>query len=135
MEIIMVGISVVIPTKDRLRYLQRSVPMFLEYDEVREVIVVVDGCRDRTLDYIKEVCKADKRVRYVDNVNNMGTPYSRNRGIELAESEYIFSAEDDLTLSSNFFATLLAHMQETSADIISGRNIFQSENETTDAAI
>jgi glycosyltransferase involved in cell wall biosynthesis len=131
----MAEVSVVIPTKDRLRYLQRSVSMFLGYDEVKEVIVVVDGCQDGTLDYIKEVCKADRRVRYVDNVSNRGTPYSRNRGIELASYEYIFSAEDDLTLSADFFAIVLSHMHETSADIISGRNIFQTENETADAAI
>jgi glycosyltransferase involved in cell wall biosynthesis len=131
----MLEIAVVIPTKDRLHYLQRTVPMFLEYREVSEVIIVVDGCKDGTLEYVKAISAEDERVKYTDNIVNRGLPYSRNRGIELAESEYIFTGEDDLELSSDFFAMLLAHMHESGADIISGRNIFKFERESTAEAI
>ena len=131
----MPGVSVVIPTKDRLRYLQRAVPMFLGHDEVQEVIIVVDGCTDGTLEYVRAARVRDKRIKYTDNVINRGLPYSRNRGIELAGFEYVFTGEDDLELSSNFFTTLLSHMRETGADVISGRNIFRSEKESTAEAI
>ncbi len=126
----MTDISVVVPTKDRLPYLRKAIPMFLAHQEVKEVIVVVDGCSDGTLEYVREVSASDPRVRYVDNVTNKGLPYSRNRGLELAECEYAFTGEDDLELTPNFFATLLAHMAETGADIISGRNIFRWELHT-----
>ena len=131
----MPGISVVIPTKDRLRCLQRAVPMFLEFDEVEEVIIVIDGCSDGTLEYVKAAVTKDKRIKYADNIVNRGLPYSRNKGIELAECEYVFTGEDDLELSSDFFVTLLSHMQKTGADIISGRNIFKFEKESAAAAI
>ena len=131
----MPGISVVIPTKDRLRYLQRAVPMFLEHNEVEEVIIVIDGCSDGTLDYTKAAATKDKRIKYTDNLVNRGLPYSRNKGIELAECEYVFTGEDDLELSSDFFVTLISHMQKTGADIISGRNIFKFEKESAAAAI
>lgn len=126
----MTEISVVVPTKDRLPYLRKAIPMFLAQDEVKEVIVVVDGCSDGTLDYVKSASTSDPRIRYVDNVTNRGLPYSRNRGLELAECEYAFTGEDDLEMTPNFFATLLAHMAEAGADIISGRNIFRLEWET-----
>ena len=131
----MLGISVIIPTKDRLRYLQRAVPMFLEHQEVKEVIIVIDGCQDGTVEYVKSAAAKDWRIRYMDNVTNRGLPYSRNKGIELAQCEYIFTGEDDLELSDDFFVTLLSHMQKTEADIISGRNIFRSENENRAEAI
>lgn len=126
----MAEISVVIPTKDRLPYLRKALPMFLAADEVSEVIVVVDGCTDGTLDYVRAASKSDPRIRYTDNVTNKGLPYSRNRGLELAKCEYAFTGEDDLELTENFFATLLAHMKETDADLISGRNIFRGERES-----
>src|ERR1700677_258509 len=126
----MADISVVVPTKDRLPYLRRAIPMFLAQREVKEVVVVVDGCTDGTLEYVRAASASDNRIRYVDNVTNRGLPYSRNRGIELAECEYAFTGEDDLEMPGNFFATLLAHMQETGADIIAARNIFRSERET-----
>jgi glycosyltransferase involved in cell wall biosynthesis len=128
-------VSVVLPTKDRLPYLRQAIQMFLTHDEVKEVIVVIDGCQDGTLEYLKEASAADGRIRYVDNVVNRGLTYSRNKGIELAKCEYAFMGEDDLTLPEKFFTTLLAHMQETSADIISARNIFRLQNESIPDAI
>ena len=131
----MVGISVVIPTKDRVRYLRKTVPMFLAQAEVEEVVIVVDGCSDGTLEYVKQASASDKRIRYTDNVINRGLPFSRNRGIEFAECEYVFTGEDDLEVTDNFFATLLAHMEKTGADIISGRNIFRGHRESEAEAI
>ena len=131
----MADISVVVPTKDRLPYLRRAIPMFLAQREVKEVVVVVDGCTDGTLEYVRAASANDNRIRYVDNVTNRGLPYSRNRGIELAECEYAFTGEDDLEMPGNFFTTLLAHMQETGADIIAARNIFRSERETAAQSI
>lgn len=131
----MTDVSVVIPTKDRLPYLRHAVPMFLGYPEVREVIVVVDGCSDGTLDYIKAASATDARIRYFDNVQNRGLPYSRNKGIDLARCEYVFTGEDDLELSNDFFSTLFAHMGESGADIISGRNVFRLERESKENAI
>jgi glycosyltransferase involved in cell wall biosynthesis len=128
-------ISVVIPTKDRLPYLQQAIPMFLSHPDVREVVVVVDGCSDGTLDYVKAASASDARIRYCDNVQNKGLPYSRNKGIELASCEYVFTGEDDLELSSDFFSILFAHMEEGGADIISGRNIFRLERESKEDAI
>lgn len=128
-------ISVIVPTKDRLPYLRQAIPMFLSHAEVKEIIVVVDGCSDGTLEYVKDISSADSRIRYFDNVQNKGLPYSRNKGIEFASCEYAFTGEDDLALSSDFFATLLAHLKEANADIISGRNIFRLERESNADAI
>jgi glycosyltransferase involved in cell wall biosynthesis len=129
------GISVVIPTKDRLPYLRRAVPMFLSHPQVAEVIIIVDGCQDETLAYVTELAQRDQRVRYFDNGRNRGLPYSRNKGIDMARQEYAFCGEDDLELTDDFFGTLLTHLRSSGADVISGRNIFRSENETPEQAI
>ena len=126
----MADVSVVVPTKDRLPYLRKAIPMFLAQAEVKEVVVVVDGCSDGTLEYVKAASASDNRIRYIDNVTNKGLPYSRNCGLAAAECEYAFTGEDDLEMSDGFFTTLLAHMADTGADIISGRNVFRWERET-----
>jgi GT2 family glycosyltransferase len=131
----MTEISVVIPTKDRVQHLRRTLPIFLAQPEVAEVVIVIDGCSDDTLDYVKSAAAADERVRYVDNVINKGLPYSRNRGIESVTREYVFTGEDDIEVTENFFAILLGHLHDTGADIISGRNIFRSERESVAQAI
>lgn len=130
----MPDVSVVIPTLDRRPYLPNVIQTFLAQDEVKEIIFVVDGCTDGTLEYLEEASSSDSRIRYIDNVTNRGLAYSRNRGLEAASCEYAFTAEDDLTLQDGFIATLLAHIRETDADIISARNIFQWPRESMDRA-
>lgn len=131
----MVDISVVIPTKDRLPYLRRAIPIFLSQREVKEVIVVVDGCSDGSLAYVRTASEGDPRIRYTDNVVNRGLPYSRNKGLALARCEYAFTGEDDLELSEGFFTTLLRHLDESGADLIAARNVFRGERESqADAA-
>ena len=123
-------ISVIIPTKDRLQYLMRVMPSYLMQKEVREIVIIVDGSTDGTLEFLQEYCKTKDIVRFLDNGVNRGTPYARNRGIDVAQSEYIFMAEDDLELTENFFNTLSSHMTYLGADIICGRNIFRRDTET-----
>lgn len=131
----MPAISVVIPTKNRCRFLQRVLPIYLSQPEVAEVVVVVDGSTDGTLEYLETFAVAEPRVRFVSNGINRGTPFSKNRGIDEARSEYIFIGEDDLEVTDGFFATLLQHKHKTGADLISGRNIFRFEDESATEAL
>jgi GT2 family glycosyltransferase len=131
----MTEIAVVIPTKDRVQHLRKTLPIFLAQPEVAEVVIVIDGCSDGTLEYVKQAVAADGRIRYVDNVVNKGLPYSRNRGIELVTRDYVFTGEDDLEVTKDFFHVLLAHMNDTGADLISGRNVFRAEREGVPEAI
>lgn len=128
-------ITVVVPTYNRLPLLRQAIQMYLSHDEVKEIIVVIDGCQDGTLEYLIEASAADDRIRYTDNDTNRGLVYSRNRGLSLVNSEYTYVGEDDLTLSDGFFTTLLAHLRETGADIISARNIFMWQSESIPEAI
>jgi GT2 family glycosyltransferase len=109
--------------------------MFLSHDLVTEVVVVIDGSQDGSLEYVAALSEEEARVRYTDNGQNRGLPYSRNKGIGLAQHEYVFTGEDDLELTEGFFETLLSHMSQTGADVISGRNIFRYETETAADAI
>jgi glycosyltransferase involved in cell wall biosynthesis len=129
------GVSVVIPTKDRLAILRETLPLFQRQAEVAEIVVVVDGSRDGTVEYLEDVSASDARVRYLDNGVNRGLPYSRNAGIEKALGEYIFTAEDDLIIPERFFKVLLAHLAESDADIIAAREIFRFDDESADAAL
>jgi len=128
-------VSVLIPTKNRCKYLQYVIPIYLKESEVAEVVVVVDGSTDGTLEYLEAFVKTESRVRFVSNGVNRGTPFSKNRAIDEARSPYIFIGEDDIEVTPGFFATLFDHMEATGADLISGRNIFRPEDESGQEAI
>ena len=128
-------ISVIIPTKDRLSYLQRVLPSYLMQNEVREIVVIIDGSTDGTIEFLEDYCRSTPIVRFLDNGVNRGIPFSRNRGIDDAAFEYIFMAEDDLELTENFFQTLSTHMTQVNADVICGRNIFRFDTESAAESI
>jgi glycosyltransferase involved in cell wall biosynthesis len=128
-------VSIIIPTKDRLPQLKKAIPLYLKEPEVGEVIIVIDGSTDGTREYLEREVRKESRLKYFDNGINKGVPYSRNAGIAAAAYPYTFSTEDDLEITSGFFATLLAHMKEAKADVICGRNIFRMEQETSTQAI
>jgi len=102
---------------------------------VDEIVVVVDGASDGTLDYLREVASTEARVRYLDNGVNRGVAFSKNAGVDAARGEDVFVAEDDVELTPGFFATLLEHRRSSKADVIAGRNIWRYEHESAEEAV
>jgi hypothetical protein len=94
--------SVVIPTYNRARLLERTLAsVFAQEERDYEVLVVDDGSTDDTLEVLSRL---GERVRVLQQVN-AGPGVARNRGIEAARGEYVvFLDSDDLwfpwTLSS-----------------------------------
>ena len=54
-----------------------------------ELIVVNDQSKDRTKDLILDYAKRDERIRYAENQENSGVSFSRNRGVAMAEGQWI----------------------------------------------
>jgi GT2 family glycosyltransferase len=129
------SVSVVIPTKDRRELLARFLPTYLRQPEVAEVIVVVDGSTDGTQEFLARFGAEEPRVRVVDNGVNRGTPFTKNRGIEVARSQLIFIGEDDLEVTDGFFGTLIEHKNALDVDVICGRTVWRYDGECADEAL
>lgn len=89
-------ISVIIPTYNREKTIIKAVESVINqtYDNI-EVIVIDDGSTDNTSEKMKEI--NDARVHYYKMKKNMGPSEARNKGVEMAEGEYIaFQDSDDV---------------------------------------
>ena len=58
-----------------------------------EVLAVDDGSTDNSVLILENF--NDNRLRIIKNETNMGRPYTRNRGIELAKGEYLAVLDSD----------------------------------------
>ncbi len=87
-------VTVVIPTRDRLRLLQRTVATVLAQEgaEVR-VVVVDDGSQDGTRGAI--LAAHGHRVCVVRNERSTGVAAARNRGLEHVETGWVAFLDDD----------------------------------------
>jgi len=93
-------VSVVIPTYNYGKYIEKAIDSVLAqtYKDF-EIIVVDDGSTDNTREIIET--KYEDKVRYFYQ-ENKGAPAARNRGIEKSKGEYLvfLDADDYLAPSS-----------------------------------
>jgi glycosyltransferase involved in cell wall biosynthesis len=86
-------VSIIIPTRDRMRLLESSVRSCLNqtYKNV-EIIIVDDLSTDDTPDVAKRLSNEDNRVIYIRNNTHQGLPASRNIGLSQAQGEFVFAS-------------------------------------------
>ena len=88
-------ISIIIPTYNRGRLIERSVKSVLEQDYRNLEVIVIDDCStDNTEEVLKNL--TDVRIEFIKHTQNKGANAARNTGIKAANGDYIaFQDSDD----------------------------------------
>lgn len=96
-------ISVIIPVYNGEKYLKACIDSIINqrYKDL-EVIIVNDGSQDKTREICNAYLEKDKRIRLI-NKNNGGVSSARNKGIEVANGEYIIFLDSDDWVEKDFF--------------------------------
>ena len=95
-------VSVIIPYYKSKKLIKKSVNSVLNqtYKNL-EVIIIYDENTKKNLNFIKQICKIDKRIKLLINKKNIGAGYSRNNGIKHAKGKYIAFIDSDDTWTRN----------------------------------
>ncbi|NQV41518.1 MAG: glycosyltransferase [Candidatus Marinimicrobia bacterium] len=87
------NISVIIPSYNRASTLERAIQSVLDQTfPAMEIIVVDDASTDGTSEILK---KYSNRIEIITNESNMGVSFSRNAGIQVAQSDWIAFLDSD----------------------------------------
>ncbi len=87
-------ISVVIPTRNRPSLILRSVESALAQTlKPIEIIVVIDGSDDLTVQKLSEI--SDSRLRVIQHTKSKGAAAARNSGVLAATADWIAFLDDD----------------------------------------
>jgi glycosyltransferase involved in cell wall biosynthesis len=111
-------ISIVIPTFNYDKYIARAIRSCIEQSFPKkdfEIIVVNDSSKDSTK-YI--LASYGYWIRTLENRENRGLPYSRNKGIENAQGEFIVNLDADDYLHADFLKVLFLHMKFNRCDAV-----------------
>ena len=98
-------LSVIIPTYNVERFIEKAILSVLEQDEVTEIVVVDDGSSDNTTSI---VCHLQKKFPIIQlyfhpNKTNKGRSATRNLGIQKVTGDFVaFLDADDYYLSNRF---------------------------------
>jgi glycosyltransferase involved in cell wall biosynthesis len=116
-------ISIIIPTFNRAKILQETLPSYLRQKLVKEIIVVDDGSTDDTQEFLLKMQKKDKRITYLRHNSKKGQSTAKNIGLKHATGDYILFGEDDVLLDNDYTVHLINCLSRNDADIVAGRII------------
>src|SRR5690606_134406 len=100
-------LSVVIPAYNEAARIGDTLQATLAYLNDQpftwEILVVLDGSRDGTLEVVKSFAAGEKRLRWIDRAENMGKGYTVRQGLLAAQGEIrLFTDADNATDITHF---------------------------------
>ena len=127
------ALSVIIPTFNNLEVLKRCLSSWEKWasDQPVELIVIEDGCKDGTPDYLRQVSETPwgkKFLRWVHE-NDVNQLKCNNRGFAEARAPLYLVWDDDMFLEVDWFvpellATFDAYPEIGLLSLIRGLNLF-----------
>ncbi len=127
----MVLASVIVPTFNRCRMLQRTLNALLEQTlppDSYEIIVVDDGSSDDSPIMVKRMALSTNRLLYIRHSVNQGRVIARNDGIRAARGQIVILLDDDNVPSPDFVqAHLRLHTQNNDGIAVMGNAQYASE--------
>jgi GT2 family glycosyltransferase len=91
------SVSVVMPTYQRRAMLEQVIAPLLATPDALEVIVVVDGSRDGSLELLEQIARGDPRLRPLF-IENQGMVQARLHGARAARGDVVLLLDDDVEL-------------------------------------
>jgi glycosyltransferase involved in cell wall biosynthesis len=116
-----VQFSVVIATKDRVRYLERALDSLQRQTGAPpfEVVVVDNGSTDATSQSVREYARGFPAVRCLA-VPQPNRGKARNRGVSAARGRYILFCDDDVKLPAGWIAAHAAAHDQGGERVVNG---------------
>lgn len=112
-------VSIVMPVYNCEKYIGEAIESLLAQSYTDWELNAVDDCStDNSAEIIKSFAKKDARIRYFRLDRNSGAAAARNKGIELAQGQYIaFLDSDDIFLNTKLEKSL-TFMREHNAAVM-----------------
>jgi len=98
-------VSIIMLVMDEMPYIKQCMESLNKYTKNFELIVVANGSKQSTLNYLKELKWFDLSI--ITNKKNMGFPYGCNQGIKIAKYDYLCFLNADTLLSPNWLGIMM----------------------------
>ena len=111
-------VSIIVPAYNAENYIEKCI-LSLTKQTLKEIeiIVVNDGSIDNTSSILSAIANKDSRIKII-NQENKKQGAARNRGLEIAQGEYIIFVDSDDEIELNYCEELYNTAQKYNADIV-----------------
>lgn len=101
--------TIVIPSFNGRKLLVKNLPKVIRFFPKSQIIVVDDGSRDKTKEFLKQKFPA---VKIITNEKNLGFASSANKGILKAKTSLVFLLNNDCLPQRNFFSQIFPYFKD-----------------------
>lgn len=111
-------LSLILPTYNVEAYLGKCINSCLRQDLTKsdyEIIVVIDGSPDNSLDIAKEFQEKNSNVKVVFRENG-GLSVARNTGLAVATGEFVWFIDSDDYIKENILAGIVGRLKDNKLD-------------------
>jgi glycosyltransferase involved in cell wall biosynthesis len=114
-------VSIIVPIFEVGNLLHECIESILEQSESSiEIVCINDASNDDAEEILRQYARLDNRIVISKNKKNMGTGYSRNKGIERARGEYIRFVDSDDVLPTDSIKILLTIADKYKPEVVRG---------------
>ena len=126
----MVKVSVIIPVYNDEEYLVDCIESVVKQTlKPIEIICVNDGSTDKTPDILKEYADKYSNIKVLEQLNR-GVSYARNRGLDIAEGEFVaFMDGDDIYPSADVLECLYDSAKREKVNVCGGEIVNKRTDE------
>jgi glycosyltransferase involved in cell wall biosynthesis len=112
-------IAAVVPTYNRRDRLARMVEILARPDDLDEIVIVVDGSRDGSIELLEELAASEPRLRPLWTENG-GPIAALMAGADTASSDVVVNLDDDVIPEPGLFEGHLRHHRERDGLVVTG---------------
>lgn len=118
-------ITVIVPVYNTAQYLPECIESIVNqtYRNL-EIILVNDGSTDNSGDICDEYARKDERIRVIHKENG-GQSSARNRGLEVAQGDYISFIDSDDWIDLDTYEVCLEAWDRPELDIVAYSNVLE----------
>lgn len=121
-------VSVIIPAYNNEEWVARCINSVRNQRYPNVEIIVVDDCsKDDTMAVLKTIACVTPKLHFMKNSKNMGVSYTRNRGLQNVNGDYVVFLDSDDYLYDDYISTAISEIKD--ADIwMSGMRVRSLSN-------
>lgn len=120
-------VSIIIPVYNAEPYISECIDSLLQQTLAEcEFIFINDGSTDKSKEKILHYLQSDPRIKWIDQ-DNQGVSAARNRGLSVANGEYIGFVDADDYIEKDMYEVLYRAAKEDDCDVVISN--FESELE------
>lgn len=121
-------ISIVMPAFNSEKYIEVAITSVINQSYPTWELIVIDDCsKDNTVQVIRELSKKDERIRFIINGENLGVSATRNKGISLANGNWIAFLDSDDMWEESKLQKQMTLVEETGAEFLFTGSSFINE--------